>query len=287
MISNMISGLFFRLVADTLRHCSKWIHTPTPKMRKKSRAIAKTKTVTFATSVWEKDWRQVLLNPEYLPKKQIGNHCYPFAEKLLVINNVADYAAVYAAALKWVEKGVLTRIVKAEEWMLVPFQLKRTDFTMGADAHKYDNVNNDWIYFNALGPLAAIYACKSDYLLYHTGDVRLDQPVDWIQAAIDLMETHNRFRIANLVWNGKYDEAKKESYRKKGRFYLAREGFSDQMFLARRETLFRPIYREIRADSDHFPRGDVFEKRVFSYMKNRGWERIIYNRGSYTHENFL
>ena len=33
------------------------------------------------------------------------------------------------------------------------------------------------------------------------------------------------------------------------------------------------------------PTTDVFEKRVFSYMKNRGWERITFRRGSYIHQN--
>ncbi|MBU6447214.1 MAG: hypothetical protein KGQ49_07435, partial [Verrucomicrobia bacterium] len=46
-----------------------------------------------------------------------------------------------------------------------------------------------------------------------------------------------------------------------------------------------PIYGEIRADGAHYPRGDVLEKRIFSYMKNRGWARITYRRGSYTHED--
>ena len=132
-------------------------------------------SVTFATTVWEKDWRQVLLDPEYLPVRQIQNHCFPFVEKLLVINNVDDVAAVKKAALRWVDAGVLTKVVVAAEIadeMLSFFQWKLSDFC------------NDWIYYNALGPLAAIYCCEGDYLLYLTGDVYLAEPLSWIAPAL-------------------------------------------------------------------------------------------------------
>jgi len=243
-------------------------------------------SVTFATSVWEKDWKHVLLGPEYLRVKQIENHCFPFAERLLVINNVKDVEEVKRVAKDLVAQGVLTRFLVAEERVLEFFGLKRGDFKMGEDAHLYENVNCDWIYYNALGPLTAIYECKSDYLLYLTGDVRMDRPVDWVKPAVKKMEKSQLVKVANPVWNGRYGEAKKESYKRGWSFYTAKEGFSDQLFLVKTSDFKQPIYGEIRPDSAHFPRGDVFEKRVFSYMKNRGWERIIYRRGSYTHENF-
>jgi len=99
------------------------------------------------------------------------------------------------------------------------------------------------------------------------------------------MEKNPRIKVANPTWNRNYKEAKSESRRTTWNFYLAGQGFSDQLFLVRREDFQKPIYGEIRPDSHHYPRGDVFEKRVFSYMKNRGWERITFRRGSYIHEN--
>jgi hypothetical protein len=100
------------------------------------------------------------------------------------------------------------------------------------------------------------------------------------------MRKVDKYRVANLVWNENYREVKKESYKKEWNFFVAKQGFSDQLFLVRAEEFRQPIYGEIRADSSHYPRGDVWEKRVFSYLKNRELERIIYRRGSYTHENF-
>lgn len=228
-------------------------------------------SVTFATSCWEKDWRLILLDPDYLRTRQIGHHLFPFAERLLVINNVADLEAVKKAAEIKVAQGILTRYLVAED-VLAFFGLKRGDF-------------NEWQYYNAIGPLNAIYNCTSDYLLYQTGDVYLKEGVNWIPKVLRCMEKRPHFKVANLTWNDNYREAKKESFRRTWNFFVAKQGFSDQMFFVRRGDFRAPIYGEIRGDGSHYPRGDVFEKRVFSYMKNRGWERITYRHGAYTHEN--
>ena len=234
-------------------------------------------TVTFATTCYEKDWRPILLDPEYLRVKQIENHRFPFAEKILIINNVANLEEVRRAAEKHVEQGTLTQIVIAEELALkiLPFfQLSRDDFA------------NDWVYYNALAPFAAIYACKTDFLLYMTGDASLDKPVSWIERATRRMDKKPDYKVANLIWNENKREARRESSQREWFFYVAERGFSDQMFLVRRADFQQPIYREIHPDSHHFPRGDVFEKRVFSAMIHRSWKRITYRWGSYWHRNF-
>lgn len=212
----------------------------------------------------------------------IGNHLYPFADRILVINNVSDRKEVESVAKRHVEEGTLTRYVVAEDYAeeaFFFFGLKRGDFRSDG------TVNADWIYYNALGPLIAIYQLQTDFLLYHTGDVWLETPVQWIDRSIALMKKRDHIQVANLIWNNQIKEVKKESYRKSWNFYYAKDGFSDQQFLVRRDTFRKPIYGEIREDSHHFPRGDVFEKRVFSFLKNQNFERIICRRGSYIHEN--
>lgn len=247
------------------------------------------RSVTFATCVWEKDWRHVLLCPDYLRVKQISNHAFPFSEKLLVINNVKNREEVQSAAETKKQEGTLTNYVFSEDLAskcLSFFDLSRSDFRVGSDASNYAGVDSDWIYYNALGPLTALYLATSEYLLYLTGDVRLDKKIDWIGKTIRQMEKSPRCKVANLVWNEHYDEARKESYRRGWNFFIAKQGFSDQMFLVKVSDFRAPIYGEIRSDSHHFPRGDVWEKRAFSAMKNRGWERLIFVKGSYIHENF-
>ena len=239
--------------------------------------------VTFATSCWEKDWRPILLGSDYLKIKQIGNHDFPFIEKILIINNVVDLEAVKRAAQQKVDEGVLSRFFVAEEMaeeIFRFFQLKKEDFVPEG------NVSSEWLYYNALGPLAALYVTSSKYLLYMTGDARVDQKVRWIERAVRRMERVPKYKVANLLWNGEAKEAKKESYKKEWYFFVAKQGFSDQLFLVETKEFRQPIYGEIREDSHHFPRGAVWEKRVFSFLKNRNLERITYRRGSYTHENF-
>ncbi|HSX38550.1 MAG TPA: hypothetical protein VLE95_06950 [Chlamydiales bacterium] len=246
-------------------------------------------SVSFATTVWEKDWRFILLDSDYLQRRQIENHDFEFSEKIVIINNVSNLSSVLDAVSKKIDEGVLTHYYLAEDLaceVLSFFHLKRTDFRAGPDAENYTGVNADWIYYNALGPLCALYAAQSDYLLYQTGDVRLNKKTDWIGKTIVYMKKRPRCKVANLLWNDRIDEARKESYKRGWRFFVAKEGFSDQMFLVKRSDFTQPIYGEIREDSSHFPRGDVWEKRAFSAMKNRGWERLIYVQGSYVHENF-
>lgn len=240
-------------------------------------------TVAFATTCWEKDWR-IVLERSYL-EKMIFFHRYPFSEVILIINNVENAAQVYEKAL---EQNVFTKIVFSqaiEEKVFSFFSLEKGDFRMGEDATMYENVTPSWIYYNALGPLSALFALESDYLLYVTGDVWLEEPLSWIDRALSIMERSSTVKVANLTWNGRYDEAKKEAYRKSRHFFFSKKGFSDQMFLVKREDFQKPIYSEIREDSQHFPRGDVFEKRVYSYLLNRGFERITFRRGSYIHTN--
>lgn len=228
-------------------------------------------SVTFATSCWEIDWRRVLQDPGYLAVRQIGRHQFPFAEKVLIINNVADLEAVKRAAQEKVDQEILSRYVVAAG---IPplFQLDRSTF-------------NDWQYYNALGPLTAIHECKTDYLLYQTGDVYLKEPVQWIHKAVRYMEKDPRCKVANLTWNDNYREAKRESCRRTWNFFVAGQGFSDQMFLVRAADFRVPIYGDIRPDSHHYPRGGVWEARVFSYLKNHDLRRLTFRHGSYTHEN--
>lgn len=239
-------------------------------------------TVSFATACWEKDWKTLLREEGYLETYQIGNHRFPFCEKILVINNVQDLQQVEEEAQKLVARGVLTRVVVATDDVAGAFSLKREEFVP-------DGVlcsDPDWVYYNARAPLAAILAAKGDYLLYLTGDAGLQSPCSWIAPSLRWMEKDPTIFVANPVWNGSYREARRESYRKTWNFYRAKKGFSDQMFLVRTKEVQQPIYGYIDPQSGHYPRGDVFEKRLFSYMKREQKERIIYRRGSYTHRSF-
>jgi len=246
-------------------------------------------TVSFATTVWENDYRFVLSSSNYLKERQIENHNFSFSEKILLINNVADLDAVRTLANQKLKSDILTHVYLTEELsgeVFSFFNLERTDFRVTEKTDLYPSYNSDWLYYNALGPLTALYVARSDYLLYQTGDVYLNEKLDWIGKAIRRMEELPSCKVANPVWNGKYSEARGEAYKKEWNFYHAKQGFSDQMFLVKVKDFRQPMYGELCTDSVYFPRGNPWEKRAFSGMKIRGWERLIYRRGSYTHENW-
>lgn len=233
--------------------------------------------VTFATSCWKRDWKLILKGENYLKEKQIENHLFPFSKRMVVINNVDDVEEVLFFAREKIEKNVLTDVYVASDSagdVLSFFNLKREDF------------GNEWVYYNAIGVLTAIYFCKTPYFLYMNGDVFLNERIDWIPKAIERMEKKEEYKVANLTWNYNSAESKKESCKKDKDFFVAKRGFSDQLFLVRRDDFRAPIYGEIREDASHFPRGDVFEKRVYSFMINHKWKRITYRKGSYIHASF-
>ena len=240
------------------------------------------KKVTFATSCYENDWQEIL-SDNYL-KDIIFNHDFAFFEKILIINNVTEknLNQVIAKAEEKIKAGIITKYYLAKDYIekiLTHFCLERESFKV--DPMQGYDIDDDWIFFNALAPLCAIYVAKSDFLLYQTGDVYLDEKISWIDKALKKLEKRKIF-VANLLWNYKSDEAKKESYKKDKDFFYSKDGFSDQQFLVKVHNFKRPIYNEIRNDR-LFPRGDVFEKRVYSFMKNHKLKRITYRRGSYIH----
>lgn len=246
----------------------------------------KAKAVTFITSCWEGDWKKILLNEEHM-QKQMNHHGFFFTKKLLIVNNVQDEEAVLRMAKQRVKEGFFTEFFLARDYekeALSFFGLKREAFKAGADKHLYEGVDDDWVYYNARSILCGIYLLETPYFLYQTGDVKIEKRCSWIVKAIRLMEKNPSFKVANLTWNDCYKEAKKESYMSKKGFYISEKGFSDQQFLGKKEDFRKPIYHEIRKDASHFPRGDVLEKRIFSYMKNHAWKRMIYKRASYQHE---
>ena len=240
--------------------------------------------VAFLTSCWEKEWKQVLLSPDYLKTNMIENHCYPFAEKLVVIVNVENLSIVLRAAEKRIKEGLIDRVVVIQEEALESFGLQRKDFRGNS------RFPSDFVYYNAMGPMMGIHATTCDYFVFQRGDVHLKEPSSWIEEAIDLMEKDSSYKWANLVWNYTgtpyyaYREAEEQALTQDGNFYVSDHCFSDQLFLAKRVDFCAPIYKEQREDV-RYEQGDTFESRILSAVRNRGWKRLIYAKGAYIHRS--
>ena len=72
--------------------------------------------VTVATSCWEKDWKYLLLEDDFIKNKKIANHGFSFTNRVLVINNVKDYEKVLLFANKLKSKKILTHIHVAKDY---------------------------------------------------------------------------------------------------------------------------------------------------------------------------
>lgn len=233
-------------------------------------------TITFETKCYENDW-PFLLQTTYLDE-MIRRCSASFAHKQLIINNVNDINAVCYYADKKVKDGIIDAYYIAEDYAqeaLDFFQIEKKSFGRG--------------YYYSIAELVGLYLSRTSYHLHFSSDARMEKSAhfNWIKEAILLMEKHPEFVVANPTWNHKYKEAESESESKIDNFYIG-YGFSDQCYLVKNELFRNPIYNEHNAYSDRYPSygGELFEKRVDSYMRNHHLKRLTHKHVSYLHKNF-
>ncbi|MNQ95125.1 hypothetical protein D3C85_1106690 [compost metagenome] len=188
--------------------------------------------------------------------------------------NDPDEVSFYANKL--VLDGILTSYVVVDQYAqeaLDFFAIVKDSFNGG--------------YYYSISELVAIYLCKTDYLLHFSSDSILASPFNWVEPAIKNMEDDPRIKVANPTWNWSYEYAKQESEEENDHFYLG-YGFSDQCYLIRTKDFRAPIYNEKHPASQRYPAygGELFEKRVDSWMRNHHYLRSTYKHGSYIHRNF-
>lgn len=232
-------------------------------------------SVTFEIKVYENDWEYLLIG-DYLDK--MINRCnYNFKKKTLFINNVKDRAEVIKHAIKKVEEGVIDCYYIVEEFSneaLNYFDIEKESFNGG--------------YYYSISELVSIYLCDTDYLLHFSSDSYLeDSEINWIDKAIGIFKERDDVIVANPTWNFAYEEAKNESFSEAKDFYVG-YGFSDQCYLIRMDVFKNQIFNEKHLDSERYPKygGELFEKRVDSYMRNHKKLRITSKEISYIHKNF-
>lgn len=230
--------------------------------------------VTFETKCWEKDWKYVL-DADRL-KSVIDNNKYKFSEKIVYINNVDDLELVKKQAERLVKEKIITSYVVVENYAdkaLKFFGIDKDSFNGG--------------YYYSIQELVGIYLCKSKYLLHYSSDAYLKTPINWIDQAINKLNNDKRVKVTNLTWGGRHYQFKLESIDQDSDFYYS-YGFSDQNYLIEVSNYRSKIYNEKRKASDRYPPygGELFEKRVDSWLRNHSYLRATYRHGEYTHKNF-
>ncbi len=233
-------------------------------------------TITLETKVWENDWELILKTSRLENLIKRCNH--HFDQHILYINNVKDPAEVEKHAQRLIDKGVIDQFVHVH---------KHSD-----EALNFFNLNKEKLgkgYYYSIAELVSIYLTKTEYLLHFSSDAIPEKDIlsPWLQSGIDLLQNNPKVKVFNLTWNHREKEAKKESLTEDENFYFG-YGFSDQMYLVRTEDFRAPIYEEFNESSKRYPQygGELFEKRVDSWMRNHEHLRATYKHGSYLHQNF-
>lgn len=229
------------------------------------------KTITVETKVWEGDWR-IILETDRL-KKMFERNCFTFTKRVLFINNVNDPAPVKERCQQLIAEGVIDRYIVVADYAeaaLTFFGVTKESLGAG--------------YVYSIAELVSIYLCDTDYLLHFSGDACLEKSYQWLPQTLALMESDDAIKVATLTWNGRFDQAKRESFAEDADYYYC-SGFSDQMYLVKTADFKKPIYNEKHPYSERYPKygGELFEKRVDSWLRINNYRRVVWKHGSYRH----
>lgn len=230
-------------------------------------------SVSFFTQCYDKDYVYVL-NEQRLTES-INNCNFNFNEKVVVINISNDYKDILDRCNYLKSKNVITDYYLIEDYIKQIcefYQIEEKDFT-----------NKKAFHIN-LYNLASIFLCKSDYLVFFTGDSVCTKKSNWILDSITILEKGSPYFITNLEWEGGYIS---EHYDEDNLFRYSRASVSDQNFMVRVNSLRKPEIVECRSLTKEFPHGDTFESRLYHYMETNDLVRCIHKKGKYLHKNFF
>ena len=233
-----------------------------------------TPTVTLETKCWEHDWKRIL-DGERL-RLLAERNAYPFSEKILMINNVKKSSVVSKHAERAIQQGWLSKYIIVEEHAaeaLDFFSISRESLGIG--------------YRYSIAELVSIFLCQTDFLLHYAGDCIPATTSDWVSRAVHLMSQDPRVKVCNLYAGEGYREATKHFPQQTDDFYIGC-GFSDQCYLVRSKDFRQRIYNESHPASARYPRygGELFEKRIDSWMQNNGHLAATYKHAYYIHKNW-
>ena len=233
-----------------------------------------TPTITLETKCWEHDWRWIL-EGEHL-RLLAERNVYPFSEKILMINNVRKPSVVAKHAERAIRQGWITRYVVVAEHAaeaLDFFSISRESLGVG--------------YYYSIAELVGIYLSRTEFHLHYAGDSLPAVASDWVSRSVGLMSRDPRVKVCNLHPGENHGGEKPGLVEETDDFYIS-SGFSDQCYLVRTRDFRQRIYNESHPDSARYPQygGELFEKRVDSWMQNHGHLRATFKHAHYVHKNW-
>jgi hypothetical protein len=233
-------------------------------------------TVSFETKVWEKDWELILKTSRLEGIIAQCNH--DFEEKILLINNVKNSKKVIKAADRLVNNGVITKYINVAghaSKALDYFDLTKESLGAG--------------YYYSIAELVSLFLSTSEYLLHFSGDsvIAGQTPKTWLSTGLKILETKPIIKVVNLGWDSSGTLVKEEMITETSEYWSS-IGFSDQMYLIRTKDFKEKIYSHHHPFSDRYPEhaGELFEKRVDSWLRVNNFYRATLKDGFYIHRNF-
>lgn len=235
--------------------------------------------LTIETKCWENDWHWVL-QPNRM--RALAERCgFDRARYVVWINNGPSLESMKRAADALVSEGLI------HEYGVVADTADEALSFFGIDP---DSFNGGYYY--SIAELVSLYMCNTKYLLHFSGDSipHVGVPVQWIDTLIGGLEEHPEWLVANLLWNERLHEAKREAAYFLGAHdeWAVGYGFTDQMYLVRASDFKAPIYSCTHEAGERYPKygGNLFEKRVDAYMRIHQRLRATWVLGSYLHKNY-
>ena len=233
-------------------------------------------TISFETKVWEKDWELILKTSRLERLIEKCNH--DFEDKILLINNVTNPSKVFKEAERLVKSGVITEYINVADHAkktLEYFNLSKESLGLG--------------YYYSISELVSLYLSRTEYLLHFSGDTVIHKktPKNWLATSLKILESDPKIKVVNLPWD-KFGIKMIEEKISETPEYWNSIGFSDQMYLVRTEDFKREIYSYHHPYSDRYPKygGELFEKRVDSWLRVNDFYRATLKNGLYLHRNF-
>jgi hypothetical protein len=218
--------------------------------------------VDLVINTFERTYRRTLA-PGAIAEIAAANR-HPFARRTVLVNNVNDLDAAARLAGRRLEQGEIDEF---------HFVADRLELALAATGLTRSDLEPLLHYSDA--PLVAATLPGSDTLLYWDADARLLEPRDWVTPALALINRDRRVIAANPSWepagaDGRRAGVEREALELRDGFALG-DGFSDQVFLARRAELSAPIYGQRCISRIAYPgahKAHVFEARVAAYTRH-------------------
>lgn len=237
--------------------------------------------ISFYTICYEADWRSILIEGRLSKLIKSCNHNFRY--KNLIINNVQNRILVEYYAQKAIEANIIDNYFFSSDLydeVLTYFKIKRRSFMLDG----YDG------FFYSIAPLTSIYLCNTEFIMFFTGDciIKNESNSRWIIDAMEMMNKNKDIFVANPLWDYDKGECKRQSFAEDENWRYG-FGFTDQCFLIKTLNIKQPIFGYYHVSSESYPiyGGNLFERRVNSYMRVHNKIRITSKCAIYEHEKLV